>query len=172
MKKIFISVSVIGFLLVTVMSAYAAHAKLAPKDMKFMHNAAIGGLLEVRLGKLAERKAESKDVKDFGARMAAEHGKANGELRRIAKRKGVTLPAKLDPKDRKIVYRLSKLSGARFDRAYISEVVKAHRHDEAAFKWAAHNVKDADVKNFAANTLPVVEDHLKMAEDIERTMKK
>ena len=172
MKKIVTSVSVIGFLLVAVMFAYAAQTRLAPKDGRFMHNAAIGGMLEVQLGKLAEQKAESKDVKDFGARMAADHGKANAELEQIAKRKGVTLPAKLDPKHQKNVDRLSKLSGAKFDRVYMAEMVKDHRHDAAAFKWASRHVKDPDVKNFAAKTLPVVEDHLKMAKDIKRKIKK
>ena len=171
MKKIVVSISLVVFALFIVMAAYAAKTTLSAKEKKFMHKAAMSGMLEVRLGQLAQQKAESKDVKDFGSRMVTDHGKANDELKQIAQQKGVTLPEKLNPRHQKMVDRLSKLSGAKFDKAYMAVMVKDHRHDVAFFKWASHRMKDPDLKNFAMNTLSVIEEHLKMAREIKRKLK-
>jgi putative membrane protein len=41
-----------------------------------------------------------------------------------------------------------------------------HRKDVAEFKKEASSGKDDAVKNFASSTVPTLEEHLKMAEDI------
>src|SRR5512142_524731 len=74
-------------------------AKSVPSsDKSFAEHAAIGGLAEVEMGKLAQQKAASDQVKEFGQRMVDDHSKANDELKQVASSKGLTLPTDLDAK--------------------------------------------------------------------------
>lgn len=138
---------------------------LAPADHNFVNEAAIGGMAEVELGNLAKEKASNPDVKQFGERMATDHGKANDELKSWAEQKNVTLPTELDTKHKATRDRLAKLSGEAFDKAYMREMVADHNHDVAAFKREATAAKDPDLKAWAGKTLPTLEDHQKMAKD-------
>jgi putative membrane protein len=141
-------------------------SKLAPSDRTFIKKAAQGGLAEVELGKLATEKAASPEVKQFGQRMVEDHSKANEQLKQVASEKGVAVPEKLSPKDAATKARLEKLSGKAFDRAYMHDMVVDHTKDVSEFRMEAKNAKDPDVKNFASQTLPVIEDHLKEAKSI------
>ena len=141
-----------------------AQGALDAADRKFITEAASGGLAEVELGKLAQLQAADAEVKEFCSRMAQDHSKANDELKRIADAKGVPVPAQPDPKHQKDIERLRALSGAAFDREYMKHMVADHRKDVAEFRKEARAAKDSDVKDFAAKTLPTLQEHLKMAE--------
>ena len=153
--------------------AFAADAKstLSSPDRKFMEKAAEGGLVEVQLGNLAKGRASSQEVKDFGARMAQDHSKANDELRELASSKGVTLPSSLDREHQKDFDKLSRLRGDKFDREYMEHMVKDHQKDVKEFQKASREVKDPDLKSFAAKTLSVVEGHLQIASRTEDALK-
>ena len=153
-------------------STGSASAKLAGADKTFVEKAAIGGMAEVELGNLAQQKAASDQVKQFGARMVTDHSKANDELKQIASTKGVQLPSALDDKHKKDKDRLQKMSGADFDKAYMSHMVDDHKQDVAEFKKEANGGKDGDVKGFAAKTLPTLEEHLKLAQTTNDAVKK
>jgi putative membrane protein len=144
----------------------ADKGKLAAGDRKFVMQTLQHGMAEVELGKLASEKASNDSVKQFGQRMVDDHGKAGDELKKIAQDKGITPPAEMDGKHRKLHDRLSKMSGAEFDRAYVDEMVKDHRNDVKEFQREAKNAKDPDVKSFASKTLPTLQDHLKQAEGL------
>ena len=135
-------------------------------DSRFIMEAAEGGMAEVELGRLATEKASSDDVKKFGQRMVDDHTKANDQLKSIAAQKNITLPSGVGAKNKAEMDRLSKLSGAEFDKAYIAHMVADHRKDVAEFQREANSGKDADVKGFASQTLPTLQEHLKLAEDI------
>src|SRR6185437_11610509 len=125
----------------------------------FVMKAAGGGMAEVELGRLATEKASSPDVKQFGQRMIDDHGKANDELKGLATRKNITLPAAPDAKHKATQDRLSKLSGTAFDRAYMADMVADHNADVAEFMHASKMAKDPDVKAWAAKTLPTLQEH-------------
>ena len=150
--------------------ASAPAAAKQRSDQKFVMDAAKGGMAEVELGKLAQDKASSDQVKNFGKRMVDDHSKANDELQTLAKNKNITLPTDLDPKDKALKDRLSKLSGAAFDRAYMNAMLRDHRKDVNEFKMESSNGQDADVKAFASKTLPTLEDHLKLAQQTEKAV--
>jgi putative membrane protein len=139
---------------------------LTASDQKFVREAAQGGLAEVELGKLAAEKASSDDVKKFGQRMADEHGKANDELKQVASKNGIQLPTDLDSKDKALKARLSKLSGTEFDKAYMQNMVKDHEKDVADFRKESTSGSNSDVKQFATETLPTLEDHLTKAHSV------
>ena len=145
-------------------------AKMSASDTKFMKEAATGGKEEVELGKLAAQKASDADVKNFGQKMVDDHSKANDQLQQLATQKGVSLPADLTASQKKDVAKLDKLSGAAFDKAYVSMMVKDHKKDVAEFKKESGSAKDSDLKSWAGTTLPTLQDHLKMVEDISAKM--
>ncbi len=140
-------------------------------DGTFVKQAAEGGLAEVELGKLATQKASSDDVKKFGQRMVDDHSKANDQLKDVASKKNITLPADLNAKDKAAKSRLEKLSGAAFDRAYMADMVRDHTKDVAEFRREAKSGSDADVKAFASSTLPTLESHLTEAKSVDSTVK-
>jgi putative membrane protein len=139
---------------------------ISGSDSKFVTEAAQGGMAEVELGRLAAEKASSADVKKFGQRMVDDHTKAGDQLKQVAAQKNITLPTGVGSKNQAEINKLSKLGGADFDHAYMRLMVQDHRKDVAEFRKEANSGKDADVKNFASNTLPTLEDHLKNAESV------
>jgi putative membrane protein len=141
---------------------------LPESDRKFITEAAKGGIFEVEMGKVAADKASNEEVKRFAQRMVEDHSKANDELMQLANQKGVTVPKELDKEHREKVDRLSKVSGAQFDKAYMDEMVKDHKKDLSLFQKEAKDGKDPDVKSFASKTVPVLEEHFKMAQDLSK----
>jgi len=145
-------------------------SKMSAADSKFIKEAAVGGMEEVTLGQLAAQKATDPDVKNFGQKMVDDHSKANDQLKQLASQKGVTVASALPASKQKEVDQLSKLSGAAFDKKYVSMMVQDHKKDVAEFKKESTKAKDSDVKSFASTTLPTLQDHLKMIEDISGKM--
>lgn len=146
-------------------------AGTAMTDTHFVKKAAEGGLAEVELGQLAVQKASSEQVKKFGQRMVDDHTKANDELKEVAAKDHINLPTEPDAKDKATKARLEKLSGAEFDKAYMSDMVKDHRHDVSEFARESKDAKNPDVKSFAQQTLPTLREHLKLAEQIAPAQK-
>jgi putative membrane protein len=134
-------------------------------DSDFAKAAAEGGLAEIRFGELAEDKASNKSVKDLAERIVTDHTDADNHLQTAASKDGLTMPTNLDAKDLATYKQLSDLSGSAFDRAYTRDMVRDHEADIAIFKREANSGKDASIKSFAAQTLPTLEDHLKLARE-------
>jgi putative membrane protein len=146
--------------------AHQGVTQLSTEDRRFMMAAAEGGLMEVELGRLASQKASSTDVKSFGQRMVTDHGQANQRLMQIAAQKNVTLPTALPADKRKEMDKLSGLSGAEFDRMYMSHMLKHHKKDISDFEKASNNGRDSSVKSFAQTTLPTLREHMQIAQTI------
>ena len=140
-------------------------------DKEFLVKAAQGGMTEVELGKLAQEKASSSDVKQFGARMVTDHSKANDQLKTVAAKDGVAVPTTLDSRHQAMVDHMRHLSGPAFDKAYVNMMVHDHQKDAAEFRQASVNAQDPDVKAFAADTLKVIEAHLSDIKSIQNTQK-
>lgn len=136
----------------------------AVSDQQFVKNVAGDNMAEVELGKLAAEKASREDVKKFAQQMVDEHGKAGDELKTLASSKNITLPQSMDASHKAVHDRLSKLSGAAFDRDYVREMLNGHQKAVAAFKNEATNGKDAEIKAWASKTQPTIEAHLREVE--------
>ena len=141
-------------------------ASSGARERDFLTEAASGGQMEVELGRMAATHASSPRVKEFGQRMATDHGKANAELKRVAAKESVKLPDTMTAEHRERVSRLANLQGPEFDRAYMREMVRDHEEDVAKFRETAHSAKDPEIKNFAAKTLSTLEAHLQMAQNV------
>ena len=138
--------------------------QLAQEDMEFATKAAEGGLKEVQLGELAQQQAASDQVKEFGQRMVQDHGKANDQLKQIAEQKGIELPQEMSEEAQQLHDELAQKSGEEFDRAYMDEMVSDHEEDVETFQQYAESGQDPDLTGFAEQTLPVLEEHLQLAQ--------
>ena len=105
-------------------------------------------------------------MKKFGQRMVDDHGKVNDDLKQLASQKNVDLPQDLNAKDKATKASLEKLSGQQFDQAYMKDMLKDHKKDIADFRRESRSAQDPDVKKFASQPLPTLEEQLKQAESI------
>jgi putative membrane protein len=160
-----------------------ARANSASDDHAFVEKMAQAGIAEVKLGQLAAERASNAQVKQFGRRMAADHQKANNELKQIASKMAVQMPTETDAKHQQLYDRLSKLKGAEFDREYMKAMVDGHqevaqeleRHADSGAKPGDRSVgtsgtasqSEASVNAWASKTLPDVRQHLEQAKQIE-----
>ena len=146
-------------------------ATLGSSDRKFAMTAAMGGMAEVEMARMALTRASSDAVKQYAQKMIDDHTAANAELMQIASAKGLTLPTAPDAKHRAMMAKMERLSGAEFDRQYIMMAGhKDHEKMEKLFRDESARGRDADLKAFAAKTLPVVRQHLQMARDLHGQM--
>jgi putative membrane protein len=144
---------------------------LSSMDKKFMMEAAMGGKAEVAMARLALERSTSDAVKQYAQQMVDDHTKAGDELMQVASMKGVTLPTEPDAKHRALLAKMQGLSGAQFDSMYIKMAgVQDHQKMEKLFMGESGKGKDADVKGFAAKTLPTVQEHLRMAREMTTGM--
>jgi putative membrane protein len=146
-------------------------SKLPSGEERFMKEAASGGLMEVELGKFAAEKGSHQRVKEFGKRMQADHSKANAQLKKIASSKGVDLPTQPSGEHKSTMDKLTKLSGAEFDREYMEAMVDDHEEDIEKFQIQADKGKDPELKKFASETLPILKKHLELAQSTEKQIK-
>ena len=140
-------------------------SNLSAADKDFVMKAAIGGMAEVQMGKTAQQKGQSADVKAFGTRMVTDHSKAGDELKQLATTKGLALPTDLDEKNKKTADSIAAKNGKDFDKAYMSDMVKDHEEDVAEFRRESQSAKDPDIREFTAKTLPTLEEHLRLAKN-------
>lgn len=148
----------------------AANAIAGTTDEEFLEEAALGGMAEVELGKLASTKAANAEVKKFAQMMVTDHSKANEELKALAEKKGITLPKELDSSHKATLDQLRTKAGAEFDEDYVADMVDDHEKDVAAFEDKAKNAKDPDIKAFAEKTVPVLRKHLDAIKAIQAKM--
>jgi len=132
----------------------------------FSVKAASGGMMEVQPGKVAQDRAVSQRVKDFGAMMVSDHSKANDDLMARAKSLNIVLPPAPGADEQKMIDQLSKKTGRDFDKAYMDMMLDDHKKDIAEFKKAAEKCTNSSIKDFASQALPVLEKHLDSAQAI------
>jgi putative membrane protein len=159
------TVAIVGFLAYPALAQ--AQAELAAQDLQFAEEAAAGGLKEVALGELAQEKAKEEQVVQFGERMVQDHHQANEKLMGLAEQKGIELPQDL-PEDAQQKYEeLQQLSDAEFDQAYMDEMVKDHEKTVQLFEQQAESGQDPDLRAFAEETLPTLQEHLELAKEVQ-----
>lgn len=144
-----------------------SNTKLPAAEKMFLQKAGESDRAEVELGQLAEQKAESPQVKQFAQRMINDHTKNSDKVKEVAQQEGITIPDKISATDKAAKDRLEKLSGKEFDHAYMLDMLKDHEKDVREFRMESKDAKNPAVKNFAAQTLPVLESHLSEARSVE-----
>lgn len=143
---------------------------LSGKDAQFMEKAAMGGVAEVRLGQIALQNAANEEVKRFAHDLVNDHTVADQQLRNIAEKKNVDLPAQPGEEHRRTAERLAALKGPEFDRQYLSEMVKDHQETIDRYREQTVQGQDAEVRAFADRNLPVLQQHLDRAKALHGKM--
>lgn len=146
-------------------------SSLSTEEREFIVKAAQGGMAEVATGQIASQQATNADVKAFGRQMVTDHGKANNELSQLATNKGIAVPTETNDEHKKKAEELSKKSGKDFDKAYVDEMVEAHKKDVAEFEKMSQSATDADLKTWTTNTLPTLKHHLEMIQALQAKVK-
>ena len=139
---------------------------MSQDDMRRFTSIAQGNMAEIELGKLAQEKAESQEVKDFGKHMVEDHGQKLEENKQLAEKKDAKLPQAPNKEQQATKVRLEKLSGTDFDRAYSRQMVGDHQKTLKLLQDTAKNAKDAELKAAAEKAAPGVEKHLQMAKGL------
>jgi len=126
-------------------------------------------MYEIQASQLAQTKATSADVKAFAGRMITDHTKTSDQLKSIvASRSGLKPPSSLDAKHRALLSKLRSASGANFDRIYARQQLQGHQQAVMLFTSESQNGKDAELKAFAGQTLPTLQQHLSMAQQLQK----
>lgn len=140
---------------------------MSASDTDFANMAAMGGMAEVKWAEAAMQKSNNKMVKKYASKMMKDHTKANNNLMKVAMKHNMTLPTTMSDEQMQVLSQLQQASAADFDKMYIQmSGVDAHQKMEALFQSEVSGGSDADLKSFASKTLPVVQMHLKMAQDM------
>ena len=141
------------------------------KTSDFAKEAVNGGMMEVELGQLAQQKAVTQRVKDFGAMMVRDHTKANDDLKNAVSGK-ITVSSTMPEQHQKHINDLRDEQGIEFDKEYMEMMVDDHQKDIKKFEEIAKDSKDPAVRDFAKNTLPTLYTHLDSAKAIRMALSK
>lgn len=143
----------------------------ADVDRDWVQDQLAEGDAEVKLGRLAQERGGSADVRAFGAMMVEKHTMAGTELKRVATRHDVAPRPDVHDEHDDLFDRLSKMSGEEFDRAYLDAVVDEHKEAiDALEDKAGKKDEHADVIEWAAKTLPEVKQHLERARSLRERL--
>ena len=135
---------------------------LSSRDSNFVMQAAQTGMLEVQLGRLAVQRGSSPGVKRYGQEMVEEHTQKNQELMQLAMQKGQEVPRAMSSQNKALIDRISGLSGTSFDAAYKQAMIDSHNQAIALFQAQSQQGQDPELKAWAAQTLPNLQAHLQM----------
>ncbi|MGO4524474.1 DUF4142 domain-containing protein [Microvirga sp. 2MCAF35] len=159
-KKLLLSLSIAAAL---TGSSYAL-AKDQP-NQAFIKKAIEGNLAEVAVGQLAQQKGASDGVKNFGRQLETDHSAANQKAMSVADTLNVTPPTEPDKQQKAVYQKLSKLSGAAFDREFIKDMVADHKKDVAEYEKESKRQNDP-AASYAGETLPTLQNHLQTAQSL------
>lgn len=139
-------------------------------DRTFITSAAEANLAEIETAKMIEQKSKDPGVKDFAKRMVTDHTQASQSLATVAEMVGVTLPSTPSADDRARKDELEKLSASKLNKTYLRDELAGHKQVISAFESEIEHGQDQAVKNYASQTLPTLQDHIRIAEDVAGRM--
>ena len=151
-----------GMLLCTAAPSFADTAA----DTLFLTNAIRGNMAEIKTADLAEQRAASEDVRDYGKMLSNDHAKALQKHAGVARDKNVPVPTEVTQEQKQQYDALAKLSGAEFDREFMQHMIDEHQKVITMYEAEAASKGDPDVVDLAKDTLPKLRDHLAEAQKI------
>ena len=135
-------------------------------DSKFVTKAAQSDQTEIQTSQLALQKSTNPNIRQYAENMIREHTTSSQKLMPIAMQKKITLPKDVGPLNRPLLNELSQLSGAEFDQVYLVGQIRGHAGTQAEYQTYLREGRDANLKAFANQILPIVSNHLQMAQNM------
>jgi putative membrane protein len=150
---------------------YAQSTKLSTGDKQFLKMAAESNMTEAHLGQMAEAQASDDTVKSFGKTVDQDHTHAYAELSKVAEKLSQPIPKGIDIRRDPAIEQLMRMKGNSFDRSFVRDEIRDHQKVLAEFKREAEHGANPDVKAFAQQMIPTIQNHLQKAEDLAKTEK-
>jgi putative membrane protein len=146
-------------------AASASASQLSAVDANFVAQANLGAPFQIDSGRLAEKKGTTDAIRDYAHLMVVSHIPVVNALNAVLQRKKMAAPPNtlLHGAYDAMVASLQAERGAAFDRDYVDGQVECQKGNAALFQYEIQNGTDSDLKEFARQTLPKIEDHLHRA---------
>lgn len=149
----------------------ASGSQVAKADQELMNDIVEANLAEIETGKLALSKSQNTQIRAFAQKMIDDHTNAMQALQALARTKGISLPNETDLQHKAMATGLSALSGDTFDRRYLQHIgVADHQRTLDLLKQTIQSTNDRDLRAHATQMMPVVQQHLALAEKMMSTM--
>ena len=145
-------------------------AELTSSTKGFVDGAASGDMYEVQAGQLGSMRAQMPELKKFAKEMTDAHTKTASELKSVLAKAApdVMPPTELDSRHQGMLDDLKGAKDEDFDGRYIAQQIDAHNEALILMRGYANSGDNADIKIFALKTMPKVQMHLDMINDIDR----
>jgi putative membrane protein len=142
---------------------------ISPTTQDFATQVAISDMFEIASSKLAQSQGNAAEKK-FAEQMITDHAKTSSELKRLVTGGTikVELPSQLDSAHQSKLDKLNQAKGDEFSSTYASQQVSAHKDAVSLFERYAKGGDQAELKDWAAKTLPALKHHLEMAQQLDQ----
>ena len=134
----------------------------------FLVRAANATMAELEMAHMTQQIATIPSIKDFASMLAEEHQRLQQEIKSLATAKHIVLPAAVSNDDQKDINDLAEMNGRNYDKAFINKIIDRHKDGIRLYDVAAKDAADADIKNFANNTLVKLRIHLDSAQALKK----
>ena len=151
-----------------VVATFGLAAFAQQTDPLFAAAAAQSDIYEITAAKIALDHTNSQAVKAFAQKMIHDHSETTAHLKPIAKAMGITPPTETNAAAKLELSYLKTLNGQAFDSAYSKQQVVSHEAAVGAFEIATKTAQNSELKAFAKKYLPVIQGHLKMAQQLAK----
>ena len=143
---------------------------VSPSTADFVKEAAISDMFEIQSSTLAKDKGSAAE-KSFAAQMVTDHTKTSTELKGLVSSGKVKaeLPTTLDSSHQSKLDKLKGENDKDFSSDYASMQVSAHKDAVSLFERYAKGGDNDELKNWAGKTLPALQHHLEMAQNLDKS---
>ncbi|QRM34433.1 DUF4142 domain-containing protein [Microvirga sp. VF16] len=131
---------------------------------QFVTQAANSDMFEIQSSQLALNKTQDSRIRDFAQQMVQDHTAASDKLKAAAQ--GQTVPTALDQEHAQMLQQLQQASDNDFNRSYVRMQLDGHQKAVTLFDNYGQNGDDAQIKQFAQQTLPTLRQHLQHITEI------
>jgi putative membrane protein len=147
-------------------AAPANAGALSPADRRFLERTARGSAYELAIAQLATQKATRDDIKQYAQKLITDHDALNATLQQTAQAKGVTLPTALNKRQQTELQRLQGLSGADFDRAYLTDASRVNAGNRQSLQHEVSTTQDPQIRQLAMQFQSADQQHEAMAQSL------
>jgi putative membrane protein len=152
--------------IVTAEASREAPSNKNTEDVDFLVEAMRTGLAEVQLGELAAQRSYDPRVRDYGTKLKNDHGAQVAEIERMLQPLRVSIPTEPSTKAQAQHAALARLTGEQFDAAFIEAMIASHTEAIEQYGAQTHANPDRALADFASKSLPVLREHLAMAQSL------
>ncbi|MCA6120320.1 DUF4142 domain-containing protein [Bradyrhizobium sp. WSM 1704] len=178
MKRVILAIAVAGALTSSALAQSVGEKTgvnsvlgVAPKTEDFIKEAAMSDMLEIEAAKIAQQKGNATEKK-FAEQMTTDHTKTSSELKQmVSGEMSSALPTRLDDSSEKKLERLRNAKPDSFASEYDPMQVSAHKDAVSLFERYAKGGDHPKLKDWAGKTLPALQHHLEMAQEMDKNRK-